>query len=393
MGGANYAGVTNYVNTVKYRAFDAPKSMNFSNGRTFEAGYDSRMRPTTWKVLNVLGYDYDYDLFNERTGRVSYAHSLYDPTLHRSYEYDHAGRLAVTHTGAQAQAHVGVEPWGAADGPFAHMYEYDVWGNLTRRFGWGGEAQGGSPSSATDLTYSYTNNRRGGSSYDAAGNLTNDGGQSFLYDATGQQTSAAYAGYGLQQGYDGDGLRVRKDENGDVTYYLRSSVLGGQVVCEFKHTPWWGWYWNRGYVYLGGRLLAVQKDGVSFVHEDPVTKSKRVTDMSGAVVSAVETDPFGADTSRSSNAAFQPRKYTSYERDQNGTDEAMFRRYNRRHARFDQPDPYDGSYDLTDPQSLNRYPYVTNDPVNFVDPTGLWGMSELGFRPRSTKPPTASDCF
>ena len=43
----------------------------------------------------------------------------------------------------------------------------------------------------------------------------------------------------------------------------------------------------------------------------------------------------------------------------------MFRRYNRWYSRFDQPDPYDGSYDLTDPQSFNRYAYVQNDPVNF----------------------------
>jgi hypothetical protein len=33
----------------------------------------------------------------------------------------------------------------------------------------------------------------------------------------------------------------------------------------------------------------------------------------------------------------------------------MFRRSNRWHSRFDQPDPYDGSYNLGDPQSFNRY--------------------------------------
>lgn len=42
------------------------------------------------------------------------------------------------------------------------------------------------------------------------------------------------------------------------------------------------------------------------------------------------------------------------------------RRYNRWHLRFDQPDPYDGSYDLTDPPSFNRYAYVNNDPVKLV---------------------------
>src|SRR5260370_1587024 len=107
------------------------------------------------------------------------------------------------------------------------------------------------------------------------------------------------------------------------------------------------------------------------MHEDPVTKSKRVTDSTGGIVSRIELDPWGADTNRSSNAAFQPHKYTSYERDGNASDEAMFRRFNRYHSRFDQPDPYGGSYDFSDPQSLNRCAYTKNDPVNFTDPSGL----------------------
>jgi RHS repeat-associated protein len=108
-----------------------------------------------------------------------------------------------------------------------------------------------------------------------------------------------------------------------------------------------------------------------------VTKSQRLTNSSGAVVSTVDVDPWGGETSRSSNQAMQPHRYTSYERDANGGDEAMFRRYESKWSRFAQPDPYEGSYDLSDPQSLNRYAYVQNDPINFVDPTGLlpniWG--------------------
>jgi len=83
-------------------------------------------------------------------------------------------------------------------------------------------------------------------------------------------------------------------------------------------------------------------------------------------------DPWGGQTDRSGGEVWQQtRKYTTYERDANGSDEAMHRRYNRRWSKFDQPDPYDGSYDLSDPQSFNRYAYVSNDPVNFVDPSGL----------------------
>jgi len=94
--------------------------------------------------------------------------------------------------------------------------------------------------------------------------------------------------------------------------------------------------WMRVYVYSGSSLVAVQQGGVFWVHEDPVTKSKRVTDVNGSVVSAIELDPWGADTNRSWNQYFQPKRFTSYERDGNQSDEAMFRRYNRRHSRFDQ---------------------------------------------------------
>jgi RHS repeat-associated protein len=97
------------------------------------------------------------------------------------------------------------------------------------------------------------------------------------------------------------------------------------------------------------------------MHQDPVAKSKRVTDGSGAVVSTIELDPWGGETNRSSSEAFQPRKFTTYEQDSIGSHDAMNRRYNRWWARFEQPDPYGGSYELTNPQSFNRYSYVQND--------------------------------
>ncbi|HLN99509.1 MAG TPA: hypothetical protein VK208_13695, partial [Pyrinomonadaceae bacterium] len=97
------------------------------------------------------------------------------------------------------------------------------------------------------------------------------------------------SGYSLQQSYDGDGLRVKKNDNGTITYYLRSTVLGGQVVAELTG----GGGLRRSYIYLGGQLLALKlASGYNYwVHEDPVTKSKRVTDIFGAVVSTIELDP------------------------------------------------------------------------------------------------------
>ena len=73
----------------------------------------------------------------------------------------------------------------------------------------------------------------------------------------------------------------------------RSSVLGGQVVAEINSSG----TWTRGYVYLGGQLVAIQSGSggaVSTVHQDPVTKSQRITDSSGALTSTVvDLDPWG----------------------------------------------------------------------------------------------------
>jgi len=378
--GSGYAGISNYANNITYRAFGSVKGVSYGDNRSLSTDYDSRLRPKKWDVSSVLGYNYNYDYFNEHTGRVSYAGSIYDPTLDRSYEYDQVGRLVVSHSGAEARAAAWTGQWGTMDGPYSQGYVYDPWGNLTQRYGWGGEVQGGSAGQTSYINYSYTNNRRNGFTYDAAGNLTNDLGQNFTYDVTGQQTSASYGGYSLSQYYDGDGLRVVATENGATTYYIRSTVLDGEIIAEMNGSG----SWQRGYVYDGSSLLAVQQGGVFWVHEDPVTKSKRVTDSAGNVVSTVELDPWAADTNRSSNSAFQPKRFTSYSRDGNQSDEAMFRRFNRWHSRFDQPDPTDDSYDLGNPQTLNRYAYVQNDPVNSVDPSGAmcqlvgWMDTDLG---------------
>jgi len=213
------------------------------------------------------------------------------------------------HSGAEARAAFGIDgqQWGTSDGPYSHMYDYDKHGNMTNRFGWGGEVQHGAPNGGdTNIPYTYSTNKnqRNGFTYDAAGNLKNDQVQNYSYDATNQQTSATSAAYSLLQGYDGNGLRGQKNDNGATTYYLRSTVLGGAAVAELDGNGGW----QRGYVYAGDQLLAIQSGGqVYWSHEDGVTKSKRVTDIYGNVVSTIELDPWGADTNRSSNAAFLPQ--------------------------------------------------------------------------------------
>lgn len=74
-------------------------------------------------------------------------------------------------------------------------------------------------------------------------------------------------------------MRVRKTENGITTFYVRSSVLSGQVIAELNSSG----QFQRGYVYLGSQMLAIQEGGqVRFVHQDPVTKGQMLTTSAGA---------------------------------------------------------------------------------------------------------------
>ncbi len=225
--GLGLVSAPTYSSGMQYRAFGALKAMSYGNTRQLSVTYDSRMRPVQWDVAGLLGSEYRYDYFHEHTNRVTFARNLYNATLDRSYEYDQVGRLSWAFTGAEASAHAFSGQWGTQNGPYAQANFYDPHGNIVERLGWGAA----NPS----FTASYTNNRRNGFSYDLAGNLTNDLGQTFTYDATSQQVSANYSGYSLTQNYDGDTLRVKKTENGTTTYYLRSSVLGSQVVAEIAY--------------------------------------------------------------------------------------------------------------------------------------------------------------
>jgi RHS repeat-associated protein len=65
-------------------------------------------------------------------------------------------------------------------------------------------------------------------------------------------------------------------------------------------------------------------------------------------------------------------RMAGYDHDpETGLEHSWFRYYNPKLGRFMTADPLSG--DVADPQSLNLFSYVENDPVNWVDPLGLCG--------------------
>jgi RHS repeat-associated protein len=93
-----------------------------------------------------------------------------------------------------------------------------------------------------------------------------------------------------------------------------------------------------------------------------------MTDSSGNVIGQQGHYPFGESWYQANTTT--KWLFTSYERDaESGNDYATFRYDINRLGRFASPDLLAGS--AGDPQSLDRYAYVLNDPVNLVDPLGL----------------------
>ncbi|MEN3331352.1 MAG: hypothetical protein V7641_717, partial [Blastocatellia bacterium] len=122
----------------------------------------------------------------------------------------------------------------------------------------------------------------------------------------------------------------------------------------------------------------VESDVTSYFLSDRL--SARLTlDGSGNVVGRQAHLPFGEDFAESGTQ--QKQHFTSYERDsESGTDYAVNRQYNQSIGIFNRVDPYSGSNDISNPQSLNRYAYAENDPIDRADPLGLypWSIIDLG---------------
>jgi RHS repeat-associated protein len=191
------------------------------------------------------------------------------------------------------------------------------------------------------------------------GDLTNEASYAYIWNGQSQLTTAGGTGYT----YDGNGFRVKKRTS--KLYWrdiagtpLDETDTSGNVTTEFI-------YFN------GGRIASL--DGAGYVHywfTDHLGTTRAVTQANGTLCYDADSYPFGGEVIVN-NGCPPSYKFTGYERDsETGLDYAMFRYYNNRLGRFMTPDPLRASASTDQPQSLNRYPYVTNSPTISVDPTG-----------------------
>jgi len=311
-------------------------------GITSSYSYNNRLLPSAISASSAsstvlsLGYSYFAN------ANVSTITNNRNTNRSQSFTYDSLNRIAT----GQSQAASGAECWG-------QNFGYDARGNLT--------TISVTKCSAPALSLSVNTQNRitnAGFAYDAAGDLTSDGVLSYAWNAENLLTSTASVSYT----YDGDGRRVKKS-NGTLYWYglgtevLAGTDLSGNVVNE--------------YVFFAGRRIGRRDSSgnVYYYFGDHLGSSRAITTSNGTLCYDADFLPFGYELAFTNTCA-QNYKFTGMERDgESGLDHTLFRQYASNLGRWLSPDPLAG--DILNPQSLNRYPYVLNNPTNLIDPLGL----------------------
>jgi RHS repeat-associated protein len=112
---------------------------------------------------------------------------------------------------------------------------------------------------------------------------------------------------------------------------------------------------------------------VSYTTNDHLGSPRINTNANGEVMARHDYQPFGEEISRTGYGSDEIRKqFTGYERDkETNLDFAQARYFNSGLGRFSSPDDFLNDTHVSDPQSWNLYVYVRNNPLRFVDPSGM----------------------
>ena len=130
----------------------------------------------------------------------------------------------------------------------------------------------------------------------------------------------------------------------------------------------------KGHYYWGSKPVGfyTYNGPAHFQHQDWLGTERMRTTYNGGVEGSFTSLPFGDGLATVSGSDTDANHYATLDHDtESDTEHAEFRQYSSAQGRWLAPDPYDGSYDPSNPQSFNRYVYVLDSPLAFLDPLGL----------------------
>jgi RHS repeat-associated protein len=186
--------------------------------------------------------------------------------------------------------------------------------------------------------------------------------RSYTYDHANRLTQVVSGTLTTGFTYNGAGDRVAKTVDSVETWYTLDPAAGlTQVLQETTGGQ------TTSYLY-GHDLLAQYDSGTWAYHvNDGLGSVRQLVDPTGQVVQGYSFSPFGVPLGESGG---EPYGFTGEQWDASaGLVYLRARYYDVGTGRFISKEPLSGF--VTRPQSLNRWVYVKNNPVNRRDPTGL----------------------
>ncbi len=348
----------------EYDAADRLVLVTRPNGASTRYGYEGSDGSLATEMVHTdasgvvfarYGFQYDAGLRVVRMERPDGSLSLYG--------YDEAGRLATERV---------LGPDGTV--VRAETFEYDAGDNLVLR---------GERTFQYDVDDKMIGGAANGQPFtiedDGRGNVSRVVGlgrdTSLTFDALNRLVRVEDDEHDVAFGYDAQGDLVRRREDDDVRCLAVRSPITGQVECEMRYDAASG---DEVEAYVFGPLGVASghgPDGPRYVHGGLLNSVVALSDARGSAIEERTYDAFGATDAVSSfpygyTGAFTEWAFSSelgslvYLRE---------RWYSPTLGRFLSPDPEDADFER--PDTLHRYAYVSQDPLNRVDPSGRMSVA------------------
>jgi RHS repeat-associated protein len=340
----NNGTTTTLLSNVEYLAFGGIKSYDYGNGISFVADFDK-----DYLVRNVTHTDGGNDLFNEtynyaKMYQIDSITDGVDSTKSQSFVYDTKSQLNKAN-GSYGQYDYELDSVGnrlskTKDLINVESYNVDTVSNKLLSVDKNLETR--------TLTYDDNGNVVGDNGYDSISKALTYGDNNRLIDVDG----SVY-------GYNSLGQRVL--DNGKINNYDLSgkliSVNDGNKVIE--------------YIYLGNAKIAMVNDdsidtNVYFAHNNYMNMPRLFTDEYKNVVWSGDFTPFGELYNEYGSISNVIRFTGQYKNIESEYFYNYFRDYDAGLGRYLQSDPIGLN------GGINTYVYVTGNPINYVDPLGLY---------------------
>ena len=345
---ARVTGDDDYVTDTSYTDQGLLTELAYGNGTSLHYSYydneavdplsgsarSYRLRTVAARGGTVdLSLEYQYD----KLGNVLALIDRTDDSRTQRFSYDTVNRLV------------------SASGLYGERaYRHDAVGNLLE-FSGRGLSYGAGNRVSHDGMWDYDYDNNGNVVARRQGELA----QTFVFDDLNRMTTFTGDSEEAYR-YDDVETRLAKTSNDKTTYYVSTDYeevwRGGERVEVIKHYR------------SGGQKVATRdEDGLKYIYPDHLGSSSRMADSEGNQVKSIWYLPFGGGAKEIGDAKARYR-YTGKEKDDTGLYYYGARYYDDALGRFMAADSI--LPNVYDPQQLNRFAYVRNNPIRLVDPDG-----------------------